>query len=214
MLDLFPDPRRKLRAKVVAKLNVEVVVAFIWYPFYGNLVLAILLQCFDCGLEGFRHLCDDTVLVPASSGQYSRVYESERRDLRSVEDDGKHDASLLSRVGHASMPQPQIAEDNRTPLQAGVDRSPDFAPFLQVLLSNHGLAHFAVVVKVCILGTQPELSGTIFGATVNETGVVSNGKGVLGVLKAEVSMNHLALIRGDEGVAADEVNLRLGSQNV
>lgn len=44
VLNLLPYPWRQSRTKIVAELNVQVIVALIRYPFDSNFVLAVLFQ--------------------------------------------------------------------------------------------------------------------------------------------------------------------------
>lgn len=67
MLDLFPHPRCKGRAKVVAKLDIEIVEAFIRNPVSSYLGLSVLFQHFNGRSKGFRHRNKGTIFVPAGS---------------------------------------------------------------------------------------------------------------------------------------------------
>jgi hypothetical protein len=54
-----------------------------------------------------------------------------------------------------------------------------------------------VVIDGGILSPQPQLGCAILGANIDETSVVSNRERMLRVLKAQISMNHLAFFRGN-----------------
>lgn len=65
MLNLLPHPRRQRRAKVITKLDIEIVIPFIRHPFNRKLGFGVLFQSFDSGTEGDGHGCCDAVFVPS-----------------------------------------------------------------------------------------------------------------------------------------------------
>ena len=71
-----------------------------------------------------------------------------------------------------------------------------------------------MVVQVCILGAKPEFCSSVLGAAVDQAGVECDGEGVFRMFKSEISVDLLALVRRNQSVCADEVNLRLGAEDV
>lgn len=67
MLYLLPYPRRQGGAKVVAKLDVEVVISLVWNPVDGDFVLSFFLQSLDGGSQRLSHGSQAPVLVPSTS---------------------------------------------------------------------------------------------------------------------------------------------------
>lgn len=65
MLNLLPHPRRKRRAEVIAKLDIEIIIAFIGHPFDGKLGFGVFFERLDGWTEGYGHGCCDAVFVPA-----------------------------------------------------------------------------------------------------------------------------------------------------
>jgi hypothetical protein len=156
-------------------------------------------------------------------------------DLRGVENDREHDSRVVCRVGHASVPgyviskhpenntllftgrhspQSQIPKNNGPSLQARVAWAPNLAPLIQLALSDHGLSKLTMVVEVRVLRAQPQLGRTVLGPAVDQTGVICDGEGVLGVLEAKIGMDMLALLRRKEGVGSDEVDFGARAEDV
>lgn len=71
-----------------------------------------------------------------------------------------------------------------------------------------------MIVQIRILRAQPQLRGTILGTNVNETSIKGNCEGVFRVLKADVGVYHLSFFGCEESVGADEVDFRVGAEDV
>jgi hypothetical protein len=71
-----------------------------------------------------------------------------------------------------------------------------------------------MIIQIRILRAQPQLRGAILGTNVNETRIKSDCEGVLGMLKADVGVNHLSFFGGQESVGADEVDFWVRAEDV
>lgn len=71
-----------------------------------------------------------------------------------------------------------------------------------------------MIIQIRVLCSQPQLCRSVFGTDIDEAGVEGDGEGVLWMFETEICVDLLALVGGDQGVCADEVDFGLGTEDV
>ncbi len=128
---------------------------------------------------------------------------------RSKVDHGDHDADVFASIGHACVPEAQIADDQRSLSDGRLERRPQGSTGIEAGLLDPtrgalSVCTFLIVDRGVRVRTQPKLSGSIDRRHINEPHVDDRSEGDGGMRKVGIIVHRLRLIRLDGSIARDE----------